>query len=77
MMICKATNGKKFNVSLKDYTIEQSKELYKKMSEREANGKTHFENNYLGKKLTVYYEEMSKDEVPQRAKTSLVVRDYE
>lgn len=70
--------GVGFTVTMgKNITIEQAKEFYRKMGEIEDNGKTHFENRYLGKKLNVEYEELSKDGVPLRAKTTMVVRDYE
>lgn len=77
MMVCETAAGKQFNVDLKDYTEEEAKKLFTDMSVVEANGKPYFDNHYKGKMLTVYYEELSKDGVPQRAKTSLVVRDYE
>ncbi len=77
MIVCETAAGKQFNVDLKDYTEPEAKKLYTDMGIVEANGKSHFDNQYKGKQLTVYYEELSKDSVPQRAKTSLVVRDYE
>lgn len=78
IMKCVTPTGAGFNVMMGEgISIEKAKELYKKMSEVEANGKTYFENHYLGKPLIVEYEELSKDGVPLRAKTLMVVRNYE
>ena len=53
-------------------------ELYKKMSTIEANGKTHFENVYKGKLLTILYDELSSDGIPVRSRTNgIILRDYE
>jgi hypothetical protein len=52
--------------------------LFKKMGAAEANGKTHFENAYAGKRMTIQYDELSKDGVPLRIVTDgIVLRDYE
>jgi len=78
IMVVRTDGGVSFNVTMgRNISIEQAKEMYRKMGETEANGKTHFENRYLGKRLTVEYEELSKDGVPLRAKTRMVIRDYE
>lgn len=72
MVVCSVKNLT-FNVT-PALPIETRKELAKKMSVVEANGKTHFENNYKNKEITVTYDELSKDGVPQRARTELVLR---
>jgi len=75
LMICEAANGKQFNVSLKDFTLPDSKAKFKEMSRVEENGKTVFENKYKSRMMTVYYEELSKDGVPLRANTELYIRE--
>lgn len=76
MLIFKTAKGFEFNVTPKG-EINKRKELYEKMSEIEPNGKTHFENNYLGTMMTVEYAELSSDGVPQQSRTDMVIRDYE
>jgi hypothetical protein len=51
--------------------------LAKKMALVEDNGKTHFENNYLGRMLIVYFDEKSVDGLPQRARTKMEVRTWD
>lgn len=58
--------------------LPDRKALYKKMSEVESNGKTHFENKYEGKMLTILYDELSSDGIPVRSRTNgIIIRDYE
>lgn len=52
-------------------------DLAKKMSLVEDNGKTHFENNYLGRMLIVYFDEKSVDGLPQRARTKMEIRNWD
>ena len=66
IFICQA-NGKNFTVE-PNMPIDERRELYKSMTKKEANGKTHFENHYLGKPYTVNYSILSKDGVPQQPK---------
>lgn len=77
MMVCTTDTGIHFNVSLRDYSLSDAKAKYTEMSEVQANGKTKFENEYLGKPLIVYFEELSTTGVPLRAKSSLVVRTWD
>lgn len=49
-------------------------ELAKKMAMVEPDGKTYFEARWLGKKIIVYYDELSKDGVPLRARTKMETR---
>lgn len=51
--------------------------LAKRMGEVESNGKTHFENHWLGRKIIVEYDELSKDKVPLRARTKMTVRTWD
>jgi ATP-dependent DNA ligase len=78
LMIRLATvNGGEFTVNI-SMPIDERKKFYERMGQVEPNGKTVFENNYLGKMLTVQYDELSSDGVPVRARApGLVVRDYE
>jgi len=51
--------------------------LAKKMTEIEANGATHFANHWEGRPLIVYYDEMSEDNVPLRARTKMEIRTWD
>tara|TARA_R110002153_G_scaffold273997_3_gene446463 strand:- start:100382 stop:101788 length:1407 start_codon:yes stop_codon:yes gene_type:complete len=51
--------------------------LAKKMPVIEENKKSHFENNYLGKPLIVYFAERSKDGLPQQGRTKMEIRTWE
>ena len=55
--------------------------LAKKMGEPEPTpdnpAATHFDAKYKGRPLIVYYDEMSKDNVPQRARTKMEIRTWE
>ena len=55
--------------------LERRKEIAAAMPRVEANDKTHFENAWLGRYLVVYYDELSKDNVPLRATTKLELRE--
>jgi len=66
--VCKTKKNVEFNVAPKDMTYEERYKLYDLC-------KKDF-TPYLGKPLTVEYEDLSKLKVPQRAK-ALVIRDYE
>jgi ATP-dependent DNA ligase len=61
-------DGKQFNVTPKDITYDERKELFKKA---QINFKP-----YLGRMLTIEFEALSKDGIPQRAK-ALNFRDVE
>lgn len=77
MFILQTKSGKEFTINL-GMPIEERKELYAKMGTIEDNGKTHFENHYKGKLLTVMFDELSSDGVPVRARTQgIVLRNYE
>ncbi len=66
--ICETKNGNQFNVTPKDITYEERESLF---SAAEKNFR-----QFQGKMLTVEYEDLSNDNIPQRAK-ALVIRDYE
>mgnify|MGYP001578260165 FL=1 len=68
--------GNKFPVT-PALEITERKALATKMGIIEANGKTHFENEWLGTKIIVYYDELSKDNVPLRARTKLEKRTWD
>ena len=70
MWVCKtnqATNGtnKLFSVTPKNTTYE---ERYKAFKEANANNKKGFNTKFKGRMMTVEYEDLSKDNVPLRAK---------
>lgn len=58
-------NPKTFNVRPAD-TDDNRRELYKKMKVRQGNGKTYFEQNYLGSLYTVNFQDYSDNLVPLR-----------
>lgn len=76
MAICQTDAGKAFPVT-PAMELPDRIALAKKMVEIEPNGKTHFENHWQGRKLIVYYDEMSKDLVPQRARTKMELRTWD
>ncbi len=76
MIICKTTAGKHFPVTPAMEIVERIA-LAQKMKEVEPNGKTHFENHWFGKPLIVYFDELSKDKLPQRARTKLEIRTWQ
>lgn len=73
MIVCITTEGKIFPVT-PAIEIPERIALAKKMAEIEPNGKTHFENHWFKKKVIVYFDEKSKDNVPLRARTKLEMR---
>jgi ATP-dependent DNA ligase len=76
MMKCKTAKGETFDVT-PAMELPDRMELAKKMPVVEANGKTHFENHYLGKPLIVYFDEKSKSDVPQRGRTKMEIRTWD
>lgn len=73
MITCETENGLQFQVTPTLEIIER-KELLIKMREIESNGKTHFENNWLGKPLIVYFDSLSKDGIPLQPRTKMELR---
>lgn len=72
LWICKAKNSDKtFHVTPKNTTLKDRYALYTEVSKPDV-----FKNQYLGKLLTIEYEDLSKDKIPLRAK-SIGLRDYE
>lgn len=67
--VAKTAEGKLFNVTPKNTTYEERYALFKEC-------KKEFNTKYLGRMLTVEYQDLSKDKIPQRAK-ALVFREYE
>jgi ATP-dependent DNA ligase len=69
LWVCQTADGYEFNVTPKDITYEARYELFEECEKS-------FDKKYKGRMLTVEYEDLSKDGVPQRAK-ALTFRDYE
>lgn len=68
MWICKTHDTNKlFNVTPKNTTYE---ERYKLFKEANANNKKGFADKFKGRMMTVEYEDLSKDNVPLRAKAA-------
>jgi ATP-dependent DNA ligase len=70
MIVCQTKEGKRFPVT-PARELPDRIALAKKMNDIEENGKTHFENEWNHKYVKVYFDELSKDKVPQRARTLL------
>ena len=75
MIVCVTESGKEFPVT-PAMEIADRVALAKKMSSIEPNGKTHFENHWRGKPLIVYFDEWSKEHVPQRGRTKMEIRTW-
>lgn len=75
MVICETEGGKRFNVTPVG-TLAHRIALKRKMDSIEANNKTHFENHWKDRMLIVTFEEWSKDKVPLRAITEMVIRTW-
>lgn len=58
-------------------TLQERNDLATKMGQVESNGKTHFENVYLGQMLIVYFDEVSLGGIPQRARTKMELRTWD
>lgn len=71
MLKMKTSDGLEFNVTPMG-TIEERERLYKKFCSDPA----YFKKHYLGKKLTVRFDELSNDGIPVRAR-AIAIRDYE
>jgi ATP-dependent DNA ligase len=72
MVVC-SINGKIFTVT-PALELEERMSSAKLWATIEPNGKTHFENHFKGRQITVYYDELSKDGIPLRARTKLEFR---
>jgi ATP-dependent DNA ligase len=60
------TTNKRFNATPKNITYEERYKLYKNAM---INDKKGFVENYNGRMMTIEYEDLSKDEIPLRAKS--------
>ena len=74
MFICETNEHVQFNVTPTG-EIETRKSLYQEFARVEANGATVFENKWRGHMIVVQYDELSRDGVPQRARTDGMLRD--
>lgn len=57
-------------------SLEQRREMAKEFARIEENGKTVFDNKWREKNLIVYFDDLSKDDVPQRARTAGIIREF-
>ena len=76
MFICETKDGVQFNVT-PAMELQKRNDLFKKMSTIDENGNTHFKNRYEGQMLVVQYDELSRDKVPQRARTDGTIRTWD
>jgi ATP-dependent DNA ligase len=79
MMICKTPAGTEFYVTPAK-ELAWRIQMYEQMSQKvNVNGveMTVFERDFKGKKLIVYYDEKTSDDVPARASTEMEVRDWD
>lgn len=78
MFVLKTLANKTFTIKPGGISNDELKQLYDNMSKIEKNNKTIFENKYKGKKITILFDEYSKDNIPVRATTDgIIIRDYE
>jgi hypothetical protein len=68
--------GARFNVTPTGAVAARVK-LAREFARITENGKTVFDNEWLGKPLIVYFDELSPAGVPQRARTDGILRTYE
>jgi len=73
---CRTAGGAEFVVT-PALPLAERMELVRKFSEKEANGRTYFENRLLGRRLIVMYDELSAAGVPQRARTAGHLREFD
>lgn len=71
----KTENGDVFDVTPMG-TIEGRVEMFKQLSKKGKDGKTMFEKEYLGKMLTVKFDDLSEQDIPLRGR-AVAIRDYE
>jgi len=76
MIICETSTGIPFPCTPAMEIIDRIA-LAKKMGEIEANGKTHYENHFKGKYVQIFFDEWSRDRVPQRARTKMQIRTWD
>ncbi|QJX72624.1 DNA ligase [Faustovirus] len=79
MMICKTPQGTEFYVTPAK-ELAWRIQMYEQMGQRvEVDGApmTVFERDFKGRKLIVYYDEKTTDDVPARASTEMEVRDWD
>ncbi len=78
MLICvvrtKTGENKEFSIT-PAMELEDRIALARRMGAIEANGKTHFDNQYAGRPLIVHYDDISNDGVPLRARTKMEFKD--
>lgn len=77
MIICEVigSNGEPIRFPVTPaMTLDERNALAALMPTIENDSRTHFENHYKDKEIIVYYDEISRDGVPQRARTKLEKR---
>lgn len=72
MITCTTPAGIPFSIT-PAMELEERERLARLMGVVEPNGKTHFDNHYLGRMLKVYYDDLSNDGVPLRARTKMEI----
>ena len=76
MVVCETIDGTQFNVT-PAMPIEERETLARQMLVVEDNGKTFFENAYKDKMVIVEFDEKSIKGVPQRARTKMIIRNWD
>jgi len=71
----KTENGDVFDVTPMG-TIEGRIEMFKELGKKGDDGRTLFEKEYLGKMLTVKFDDLSEQDIPLRGR-AVAIRDYE
>jgi ATP-dependent DNA ligase len=75
MIVCETTTNVKFNCT-PALPLDEREKLASEMTTMMGD-KTFFETTYLNKMVIVYFDEKSKDGVPQRARTKMEIRTWD
>jgi len=73
LFVCETDGGDRFNITPRGPIADRIAQA-REFARAEDNGRTVFENHWLGRALIVFFDELSPAGVPQRARTDGVLR---